>query len=217
MAGLVMRLAHFCSACCADRSSDCPVANWDSCGRRAEVLIRDFARCRTHWRLPSASVQRRGGLGLGLASSCDKAYHKCDCSCQHPCDHDSYYNCDMDTLAERLKRLRDAAGMTQEALAKKAGLKNPSIIGMLETGKRHRSSHIPALASALGVDALQLQFGSRIFPSQMSKSPSAEDPCITAVVAMMRATDKTGREVALGAVRVALSGYQPTRQANGVQ
>lgn len=35
-----------------------------------------------------------------------------------------------------------------------------------------------------------------------------EDPRIVAVVAMMLATDGTGREVALGAVLVALSGYK---------
>lgn len=48
--------------------------------------------------------------------------------------------------------------------------------------------------------------------------PMAErvDPRIAAVVALMLATDDTGREVALGAIRVALSGYKASRQANAV-
>lgn len=65
----------------------------------------------------------------------------------------------METLAKRLTETRDALGLTQGQLAKKAGLKNQSIIGMLESGQRKNSAHIPVIADALGVSALWLATG----------------------------------------------------------
>jgi len=65
----------------------------------------------------------------------------------------------MKTLAERLKISREESGLTQTELAGKAKLKNQSIIGSLETGHRKNSSHIPAIARALGVEALWLAEG----------------------------------------------------------
>lgn len=55
-------------------------------------------------------------------------------------------------LSENLRRLRDAAGMSQQALAEKAGV-SWSIIASLEQGKsaNPRLSTLRALATALGV------------------------------------------------------------------
>jgi len=63
------------------------------------------------------------------------------------------------TLAERLIAKREEAKLSQAELAKKAKLKNQSIIGMLESGARKSSSHIPAIAHALGVESLWLSSG----------------------------------------------------------
>lgn len=68
-------------------------------------------------------------------------------------------NHDMDTLAKRLTAKREALGLSQSELAKKAKLKGQSIIGMLESGARKSSSHIPAIANALGVESLWLSSG----------------------------------------------------------
>lgn len=65
----------------------------------------------------------------------------------------------MDTLAKRLTAKREALGLSQSELAKKAKLKGQSIIGMLESGARKSSSHIPAIANALGVESLWLSSG----------------------------------------------------------
>ena len=65
----------------------------------------------------------------------------------------------MSLLSDRLKDARAESGMTQEALAKAAKLKNQSIIGMLESGHRQKSSYVPAIANALGVSALWLSTG----------------------------------------------------------
>ncbi len=62
----------------------------------------------------------------------------------------------MSNLAYRLAEARAESGMTQPELAKKAGVKNASTIGMLESGARLKSSYIPAIAIALGVEALWL-------------------------------------------------------------
>lgn len=68
-------------------------------------------------------------------------------------------NHDMDSLAKRLTTKREVLGLSQSELAKKAKLKNQSIIGMLESGARKSSSHIPAIAHALGVESLWLSSG----------------------------------------------------------
>ena len=65
----------------------------------------------------------------------------------------------MKTLASRLVEARHSSGLTQAELAKLAGLKNQSIIGSLESGYRKTSSYIPAIAQALGVNALWLSDG----------------------------------------------------------
>lgn len=65
----------------------------------------------------------------------------------------------MTTVAHRLKELRASLDLTQAELAKRAHLKNQSIIGALESGARKKSSHIPAIAKALGVEAFWLAEG----------------------------------------------------------
>ena len=65
----------------------------------------------------------------------------------------------MENLAIRLKQCREEKDLTQAELAKKAGLKNQSIIGSLESGHRKNSTHIPAIAEALGINALWLSEG----------------------------------------------------------
>jgi len=65
----------------------------------------------------------------------------------------------MESLATRLLAARTEAGLTQTELARAAGLKNQSIVGSLESGYRKNSSHTPALAAALGVNALWLADG----------------------------------------------------------
>ena len=60
-------------------------------------------------------------------------------------------------LKDRLKQLRKAAGLTQQALAVKAGLSMASIIHM-EAGRTDdpRASTLKALAGALGVTVDEL-------------------------------------------------------------
>jgi phage repressor protein C with HTH and peptisase S24 domain len=64
----------------------------------------------------------------------------------------------MSTLIERLKQSREEAGLSQEELAKRAGV-NQSIIGGLESGHRKKSSYIPDIAHILGVESLWLASG----------------------------------------------------------
>src|SRR5918995_4217876 len=59
-------------------------------------------------------------------------------------------------FGERLRRLRVAAGLSQEALAERAGL-SAQAIGALETGKRRRPypHTVAALADALGLTEME--------------------------------------------------------------
>lgn len=63
----------------------------------------------------------------------------------------------LDGLAQRVVKLRVAAGLSQQALAQKAGL-SISIVSQIEQGKRSdpRASTILALAKALGVECNDL-------------------------------------------------------------
>ncbi len=79
----------------------------------------------------------------------------------------------MTTVSSRLKELRTELGLSQAELAKRAHLKNQSIIGALESGYRKKSSHIPAIAKALGVEALWLAEGKG--PIKTNATQSAQE------------------------------------------
>lgn len=75
------------------------------------------------------------------------------------CDCIFYHNGDMKTLADRLKEARHAAGLSQAALAKKAGVAQ-STIGSIENGRNRGSTQIVPIARALGITPEWLQNGS---------------------------------------------------------
>ena len=65
---------------------------------------------------------------------------------------------DLSTLAKRLKSARQVKQWTQEQLAKEAGV-SQSTIGNLEAESRARPRNLLQIASALGVSAVWLEFG----------------------------------------------------------
>lgn len=73
------------------------------------------------------------------------------------------------TLGERLKQSREALGISQAELARKAGMTQGSI-GNLETGTRKSAKNILVIAQVLGVDAMWLQYGATQY-----KPPKAEE------------------------------------------
>lgn len=88
-----------------------------------------------------------------------KYHHARDFRCQHQRAKTNHHNGDMKTLAERLVSARSEKGLTQDQLAKAAGIKNQSTIGMLESGERRRSSYLAEIAEVLGVRAFWLATG----------------------------------------------------------
>ena len=64
----------------------------------------------------------------------------------------------MTTLASRIKKAREIAGLTQQELAKRAGLAKSTVCG-LELGSRHSSTRTVELALACGVDPVWLATG----------------------------------------------------------
>lgn len=64
----------------------------------------------------------------------------------------------METLGERVARVRGDLGLTQTALAQRIG-KRQSVISGIETGARGTRPDIIELAHALGVDAYWLKTG----------------------------------------------------------
>jgi transcriptional regulator with XRE-family HTH domain len=77
------------------------------------------------------------------------------CFCLHPQEGGAIMSITSDvSFAERLRRLREAAGLTQEELAERAGL-TPDAIGVLERGARRHPypNTVRALADALGLSS----------------------------------------------------------------
>lgn len=62
------------------------------------------------------------------------------------------------TIGQRIREARRAIPMTQDELASKAGIKQPTL-SELERGDSTGSSYLPAIAAALGLNALWLQTG----------------------------------------------------------
>lgn len=97
-----------------------------------------------------------------LSRSCFTRQHQRDC--------DMYYIRDMRTLAERLVWARERKELTQEGLAKLAGV-SQGTIGNLESGTRQTARKIVEIAAALEVDAAWLAGGKGVSAAGQDKSP----------------------------------------------
>lgn len=65
----------------------------------------------------------------------------------------------METFGQRVKRLREARGMTQADLARRAGMAGQAAIGNIENGNRSGSRNLAKLAKALAVNPYHLETG----------------------------------------------------------
>ena len=110
----------------------------------------------------------------------------------------------METLGERIKRLREAKGMTQDQLAKAAGCAQ-STIGTLEKDGRTTRPDLIMIAHALGVDAYYLKTG--------VDSIIGGDKTINDVVALMKLMSSEGRAITVYKAREIAAEY-PMKQAN---
>jgi transcriptional regulator with XRE-family HTH domain len=62
------------------------------------------------------------------------------------------------TLAwrQRMREAREAKGMSQEELARLAGMKNQGAVSKVEKGKRKSSKYVQAICNVLGIEPPQL-------------------------------------------------------------
>ena len=81
----------------------------------------------------------------------------------------------MTTLAERLKKARSHAKITQRKLAELAGVEQPAI-SQMESGKTLKSVHLVALAKACGVSAEWLSSGSGEMAGEESNVAMIQQP-----------------------------------------
>lgn len=65
----------------------------------------------------------------------------------------------MESFGQRVKRLREARGMTQAELAKKSGMSGQAAIGNIENGNRSGSRNLAKLSAALMVNPYYLETG----------------------------------------------------------
>jgi transcriptional regulator with XRE-family HTH domain len=133
----------------------------------------------------------------------------------------------MTMLSERIKTAMGDAGFSQADLAAACNVKPPSVNDWLSgKTKSLKAATAHRAADFLGVNFLWLTEGTGPMRSYappkgdavnfsfapVPQIPRAVDPAIAAVVALMEATDATGREIALNHVQVALSAYRPQRK-----
>ncbi|WP_244098924.1 helix-turn-helix domain-containing protein [Burkholderia ambifaria] len=133
-------------------------------------------------RLGKARSEQLGDGDLNIHAP---KYHICVYSRQHKSNGPTYYDCDMYTLADRLKWARQKAGWSQEELGKKAGV-SQSTIGNLEAGTRNSARRLPQIAAVLGVNALWLAEG-RGEPASNSKARATYDDAVTSASESARA------------------------------
>jgi transcriptional regulator with XRE-family HTH domain len=100
-------------------------------------------------------------------------------------------------LAANLKRLRNAAGITQEVLAERAGC-SPTMIGNLEIGKRFPSAEL--------LDKIAQAFDVPIFELFMEESPA-----IPWTRAKAEVRERLTKEIGL-AIDTALSDQEKSRK-----
>ena len=78
----------------------------------------------------------------------------------------------VNSIADRMKQAREAAGLTQPQLAKKAGV-SPGTIGNIESGTRKQPRELLAIAAALRVTPTWLQSGTPpMRPSNIEEAPN---------------------------------------------
>jgi transcriptional regulator with XRE-family HTH domain len=85
----------------------------------------------------------------------------------------------MGPIAENLRRLRKAAGLSQLTLAEKAGV-SQQLVSQLENGKNYSTTELPGLAHALGVPVHAID---PAYMSDASGLPTTSVPVVTWVSA----------------------------------
>lgn len=106
-----------------------------------------------------------------------------------------YYIRDMNNLAERLIWAREQKGLTQDALAKQAGV-SQSTIGNLESGIRQTARKIIEIAAALDVDPMWLANGQGAAKPSAASEPrpalrSDDESSASKVIQMTERTELT--------------------------
>ena len=112
------------------------------------------------------------------------------------------------SLAQRIKAAREAAGLSQAALSRLAGISNPPVVE-LESGLNQHpaSSLIAGLAKALGVTREWLQHGTGEPPAVcVGKDPEQE------LEAVVQALDKTNKAILLSIAQTLLSHQKPPEE-----
>src|SRR3954451_12072381 len=112
-----------------------------------------------------------------------------------------------DTFATQLRRLRESAGLSQEALAERAGL-SPNAIGSLERGERRHPypATVRALSDALGLTADERAILGATLPRRGRPERPAKSTAAIATGLPLIPTSFFGRERDVAAATSLLAG-----------
>lgn len=105
----------------------------------------------------------------------------------------------MGTIGQRLRKIREQRGLTQEALSAASGIAQSTIQGIEDGSRGKRPSSLIELAHALGVDAYYLKTGIEVM--------ICNDKDINAIAELMAASSKEGRAIMLYKAREIAKDY----------
>jgi transcriptional regulator with XRE-family HTH domain len=125
----------------------------------------------------------------------------------------------MTAFPQRLRQVREAAGLSQNALGRRIDI-NPGTINRLETGEREPTGRdqVLQLARGIGLDSEQTNqlVASAGFAPQAYDAVGLDDPTLLQIAAYLGATERSSTERAtfLQLVRLAMAGpLDPTLSA----
>lgn len=110
----------------------------------------------------------------------------------------------METLGERVTRLRKALELTQDELAKKAGVGQSTINGVEKGARQKMPSSLIEIAHALGVDAFWLKTGNGSQGKKTLEIPAPNYVQETNTAHTLFAREKTVRDRRIEAINALL-------------
>lgn len=105
----------------------------------------------------------------------------------------------METIGERVKRLRDAQGLTQNELARLAGIAQSTISGIEKGERQIQPSSLIELAHILRTEAYYLKYGSGV-----SDIDGATSEDVREIVKAFPLLDPGVKEIWISSARAAL-------------
>lgn len=148
------------------------------------------------------SVSAKGHSRVSLSeviSSPLRQYRIYAIESQRLCDTKRHHDCDMETIGERVRRLRKARGLTQIQFATLAGIAQSTISGIEKGERQIQPASLIEMAHILRTEAYYLKYGVGISDLDGDRSDDVRE-----IVQAFPLLDASVKEIWLSSARAAL-------------